>query len=253
MKPSGSMRRVIVDAGAIYLSRCATAGAILTCVAAVMNVGPFGVRGSSQVPGGAIQKTLAIAVPATQTDMEANVQQDLVPPVTQAADTSAPVGQWLEWASLMVNDFADPTSQPSAAKDEKDAQQDNPPPKEVAAGDATAQAREDASADVAKNATIVGIWAPDNRTCTASDFRHGILPAVITPDGASAGETFCIFKNKRQTDAGLKVVAECSNSRERWTANVQLIVDGNRLTWTSKRGTQSYTRCASDTQMAQAR
>ena len=47
-----------------------------------------------------------------------------------------------------------------------------------------------------------------------------------------------------------RVVAKCSNQREQWTSNVRLTVNHNRLTWTSKRGTQIYTRCAPDVLMA---
>jgi uncharacterized membrane protein len=79
------------------------------------------------------------------------------------------------------------------------------------------------------------------------------LPAVINMDGASAGETFCVFNNQKQIGSSWKVVANCSNAREQWTANVRLTVKGNRLTWSSKRGTQVYTRCATDVVMAEAR
>ena len=37
------------------------------------------------------------------------------------------------------------------------------------------------------------------------------------------------------------MIANCSNSRERWTAQVRLSVKGDRLTWASKRGVQVYT------------
>jgi len=102
-------------------------------------------------------------------------------------------------------------------------------------------------------ATFVGVWAPDAGTCSARNLRDGVLPAVISTDGAWAGETFCMFTNKKQTEAGWNVVAKCSNPRERWTANVRLAVKDNRLTWTSKRGAQAYTRCAPDVLMVAAR
>jgi hypothetical protein len=102
-------------------------------------------------------------------------------------------------------------------------------------------------------ASFVGVWAPDAGTCSARDLRGGALPAVISTDGAWAGETFCMFTNKKPTEAGWNVVAKCSNPRERWTANVRLTVKDNRLTWTSKRGAQAYTRCAPDVLMAAAR
>ena len=71
-------------------------------------------------------------------------------------------------------------------------------------------------------------------------------------DGAWAGETFCIFSNQKQTETGWKVVANCSNAREQWSTQVRLTLKGDRLKWTSKRGTQDYTRCAPDFLLAKA-
>ena len=90
-------------------------------------------------------------------------------------------------------------------------------------------------------ATIVGVWAPDASPCTARNFREGFLPTIINTDGAWAGDTFCIFRNQKRTEKGWGVIANCSNSRERWTAQVRLSVKGDRLTWASKRGVQVYT------------
>jgi len=101
-------------------------------------------------------------------------------------------------------------------------------------------------------ATIVGVWAPDASPCTARNFREGFLPTIINTDGAWAGDTFCIFRNQKKTEPGWGVIANCSNSRERWTAQVRLSVKGDRLTWASKRGVQVYNRCTRDFLMAEA-
>ena len=100
---------------------------------------------------------------------------------------------------------------------------------------------------------IVGVWAPDAGTCSARDFRDGLLPTVINAEGAWAGETFCIFTKRTETERGWRVVAKCSTPREQWTSYVRLTVNDNRLIWTSQRGTQAYSRCAPDVLMAQAR
>jgi hypothetical protein len=118
-------------------------------------------------------------------------------------------------------------------------------------GGPAAQAQPD-DASAARPA-IVGVWAPDAGTCSAHDFQQGVLPTVITGEGAWAGDTFCMFTKRNQTETGWTVVAKCSTPRERWTSNVRLTVNDNRLTWTSKRGTQVYTRCSPDVLMAQAR
>jgi hypothetical protein len=105
--------------------------------------------------------------------------------------------------------------------------------------------------DDAVNMSFVGIWAADARACSALD-RSGFLLAVIDTDGARAGETLCAFESRRQTKLGWDVVARCSNSHERWTANVSLSVKDNSLSWKSQRGTQTYLRCQREEMMAQA-
>jgi hypothetical protein len=104
-----------------------------------------------------------------------------------------------------------------------------------------------------ENASIVGVWAPNAGTCSAREFREGTLPAIISAEGAWAGETFCLFSSKKQIDSGWSVVAKCTSPKEHWIAKVRLTVKENRLTWTSRRGTQAYSRCAPDVLMAAAR
>jgi hypothetical protein len=91
--------------------------------------------------------------------------------------------------------------------------------------------------------TIVGVWAPEPGSCSARNLRDGVLPAVISTHGARAGETSCVFKSQRQAERDWRVVANCRNPHENWTTNVRLTVRGDRLVWTSNRGTQAYTRC----------
>src|SRR6266581_2587456 len=90
---------------------------------------------------------------------------------------------------------------------------------------------------------FVGIWGVDASACSPRLNRKGLLPAVIDGEGAWAGETFCTFARKKHTAEGWNVVASCSNAHDRWTANVRLIINGDQLTWTSERGSQSYLRC----------
>jgi len=90
---------------------------------------------------------------------------------------------------------------------------------------------------------FVGIWGVDASACSPRLNRKGLLPAVIDGAGAWAGETFCTFARKKHTAEGWNVVASCSNAHDRWTANVRLIINGDQLTWTSERGSQSYLRC----------
>jgi hypothetical protein len=92
---------------------------------------------------------------------------------------------------------------------------------------------------------IVGIWAPEAGSCSTKNAHEGALPAVISERGARAGKTSCIFKKQRQTEKDWRILAVCTNGHEHWTSNVRLTVKGDRLVWTSERGTQAYIRCKS--------
>jgi hypothetical protein len=93
--------------------------------------------------------------------------------------------------------------------------------------------------------TIAGTWMPEPNSCAARHSQDGVLPAVITAHGARAGETSCTFKRQKHSEGDWRMLANCANPRENWTVEVRLTVKGDRLIWTSKRGTQAYTRCRS--------
>jgi hypothetical protein len=202
----------------------ATAGAMLTCVAVALNVPPFTspkkLEGFPVMAGG---PTGAVA----EQPNGSSASLETVAPVSH----EEPLIEVTDHATKLLDEF--PLALESAAAA-------SPPGHPNSGDDETVT-------------TFVGVWAPDAGTCSAREFRDGVLPAVIRTDGAWAGETFCMFTNKKQTETGWNVVAKCSNPRERWTANVRLTVKDNRLTWTSKRGAQAYTRCAPDVLMAAAR
>jgi len=99
--------------------------------------------------------------------------------------------------------------------------------------------------------TYAGMWGADQSACSTRN-RKRLLPTMIDADGARAGETFCRFKKKQESQSGWNVVANCSNGRERWVANVRLKVQGERLTWSSERGSQAYVRCEPGMTVAQA-
>jgi hypothetical protein len=95
-----------------------------------------------------------------------------------------------------------------------------------------------------------GIWAPNRRACSPRLNHKGFLPAVISSDGAWAGDTSCAFASTKRTGNKWSFAAMCSNSRASWKTTVSLTVTGNRLTWKSARGTQSYVRCEENLQQA---
>ena len=93
-------------------------------------------------------------------------------------------------------------------------------------------------------AEYVGTWGPTPAACGSPSRRRGYLPATITTDRARAGRTSCSFHDGRRTGNGWVMAADCSDRGRRWTSQVRLVVDGDRLTWTSSRGTAAYVRCS---------
>ena len=88
-----------------------------------------------------------------------------------------------------------------------------------------------------------GVWGTDEKACSPQLNRHGLLPALINAQGAWAGETTCSFKTGKRVGNTWTFAAVCSDTRRRWKTNVRMSVAGNRLTWKSQRGSQTYVRC----------
>lgn len=92
-------------------------------------------------------------------------------------------------------------------------------------------------------ATYVGTWGPTAEACGAPARRRGYLPATITPDRARAGDTVCSFRDTHRSGTTWTMTAECADRDRRWSSHVRLVVEGERLTWTSAWGTAAYIRC----------
>ncbi len=244
----------------VHLHGLATAGAMLTCIAVVLNLGPFAKLPkidslpdqAARESGWSItqQSVATTAVPSVE--IQPTAQPDRVETVMVASDVSEPIKPSMESPSVVEVAYSE--TQPAAPQQAVETVQAAPRSRSSRQPLQSRNPSADhADPESVKKAAIVGVWTPDEGTCSARTLRAGVLPAVISAEGAWAGETFCAFKDKKETETGLRVVAKCSNPRERWTANVHLTVNDNRLTWTSKRGTQTYTRCAPDVLMAAAR
>lgn len=91
--------------------------------------------------------------------------------------------------------------------------------------------------------SYVGTWGPTAQACGIRSRRRGYLPAVITEDGAKAGRTLCRFRNGKRDGIAWTLAADCSERGRNWTSQVRLLVDGDRLIWTSAKGSSSYVRC----------
>jgi hypothetical protein len=211
------------------------AGAMLACVAIVLNVSPFARTSKRDV----VRAEPAAESPAVAGSHAGPGDGERTQRGMETLAISEALRPMIAVSAIPDNAFARMSFQPVKPKEiEVEA------PRERQEHDATAQA----------TTTIAGIWAPDAGSCSARDFRRdGLLPTIINSDGAWAGETSCVFRNQKPTETGLKVVATCSNPRERWTTEVRLTVKDNRLIWASRRGTQVYTRCSPDFRMAAAR
>jgi hypothetical protein len=241
----------------IHLHGLATAAAMLTCAAIVLNVGPFtavshkaanidGSPGAAARPASATTEQRVGSRSIPQWDVDALMHTHQSRSAAEPENFAERISTLIWPSSFVAIGGAQAASWPAPPKDADDGKTAQASP-----ADPVAPQPEHASVDLARDA-VVGVWAADG-SCSARDFRDGLLPTVINPEGAWAGETFCQFTSRKQTEAGWTVVAKCSNGRDRWTSNVRLTVNENRLTWTSKRGTQAYTRCAPDVAMAHAR
>jgi hypothetical protein len=213
------------------------AGAMLACIAVVLNVSPFARTAKRDVVRTEPSAESA-AVAGARSGPSSSERSRLGMEALAISEALRPV---INVSAIPDNAFARMSFQPVKPKEHE---VDIPAQQDHAATDAAAQPM----------ATIAGIWAPDAGSCSARDFRRdGLLPTIINADGAWAGETSCVFRNQKPTETGLRVVATCSNPRERWTTEVRLTVKDNRLIWASRRGTQVYTRCSPDFRMAAAR
>ncbi|MDQ2084170.1 hypothetical protein RA307_28620 [Xanthobacteraceae bacterium Astr-EGSB] len=223
------------------LAQSAAATALLMCFAIVFDLGPRTGESSTQAGGS--------SGPPWQSESfaEANARA----PAAELAER--PLDRAAVYAPADVSSAATPVAHPgpadTAAMHPEPVSDDNgiapvlPPAIAVAAAPV---AVEPAEPDVA------GLWMPDSATCSLRDLQHGLLPTIITPEGASAGETFCVFKNRKPTDKGWRVTAQCVNGGRRWTTQVRLTLERNRLVWESKRGRQVYSRCDADLRIAAA-
>ncbi|WP_232629888.1 hypothetical protein [Methylobacterium sp. Leaf118] len=99
------------------------------------------------------------------------------------------------------------------------------------------------AAPVLERAAYVGVWGPSPVACGQRQRRRGFLPATISEEGARAGRTLCRFRNHRRDGAAWTMAADCSERGRRWTSQVRLVVDQDRLTWSSPKGLANYVRC----------
>jgi hypothetical protein len=91
--------------------------------------------------------------------------------------------------------------------------------------------------------SLAGRWAPDRASCSERNRRGAFLPLTLSERGAKAGGASCSFRRTDQQGNRWVVAATCKDGSETWNANVRLVLAGSKLTWSSERGTQTYSRC----------
>jgi hypothetical protein len=149
------------------LPQLGAAGAMLICFAIVLNVGGFDKPAKRELAEANTKQT-APPIWISPPKAAEDTRQERDESIVEAAGDSAPIRPLIELSST-----TDPAGTPTPA----------------------------AQPDM----TIVGVWVPDAGACSVRNFREGLLPTIINMDGAWAGETFCIFKNQKQTETGWKL------------------------------------------------
>ena len=100
-------------------------------------------------------------------------------------------------------------------------------------------AASDAIAADPNDVSFIGGWGVDVAQCRES-------PLTITASRAEAFGAACEFHSTQRESASVwRLRAQCGNSSERWNANIRFALSGDKLTWTSERGTTTYRRCPS--------
>jgi hypothetical protein len=212
-----------------YRRLLVAATALLTLVSVVvLFVAALATLGHSERPERLSARTTLIAAESPITPLRSR----------EATDAPDPIAVLIDRVSS-----AETTTEPPTAAAETPAPQSAGD--ERPAGDAPAATLRHEVRRAAPPA-IVGVWAPETGSCSARNARDGVLPAIISERGARAGATSCVFKEQRRTEKDWRVLANCRNGHEHWSSNVRLVVKGDRLIWTSKRGTQAYVRCSSN-------
>jgi hypothetical protein len=228
MRPEGSVTRS--ELVRVRLYRLSAVPALLVCYAVIFNIGPFAKTSPQDTAAQGSRHSIAAApVARPQVPLDTDHPQSS----TDVAGRSEGIVQANDNVALTLPQPANRTTTDVVTV---------MPASDTGATNAPVQ-----------QATIEGIWAPNALSCSLRDLRDGSLATIIDMQGARAGDTYCAFKKQRHTPTGWRVVAECSNSLERWTADVRLTVKEDHLVWASRRGRQVYTRCAPDAVMTAAR
>jgi hypothetical protein len=88
---------------------------------------------------------------------------------------------------------------------------------------------------------FIGSWGTDIKDCRVG---KGDLLSISANRAEAFGGKCEFIATTQETISNWRVRADCSRRGERWKANIKLTLNGNRLTWSSERGTITYVRCS---------
>jgi hypothetical protein len=91
-------------------------------------------------------------------------------------------------------------------------------------------------------AGFVGGWAANLGDCHTG--AAGRPPLILTLKKAETSGGICEFGSVQRDADGWRVQAICTVGAKSWSANIRFIRSGNRLTWSSEKGTDVYVRCS---------
>ena len=91
--------------------------------------------------------------------------------------------------------------------------------------------------------TFTGKWAGHRSACSPRNKTTPYVPLSLSERGAKAGNASCSFRRVAKNGSSWNIDAQCRNDAESWDTQIRLVLAGSKLTWSSKRGTEIYTRC----------
>lgn len=151
-------------------------------------------------------------------------------PVTEARPPAPPVASEATQAEPKPSSVTTASLPGTPADTDQDGDDDAPAPRVTPAAPAP-------------TLRLSGKWGATRSACTPGRGKDELLPLVLGPKGARAGDATCRFNRTVQNGNRWSIAASCRHGRESWRAHVKLTMAGNRLTWSSERGTQAYIRC----------
>jgi hypothetical protein len=92
--------------------------------------------------------------------------------------------------------------------------------------------------------SFVGKWAGHRSACSSKNKKTAYIPLTLSERGAKAGGASCMFHKLARHGRTWNIEAKCRNSVESWDSQVRLVLAGPKLTWSSRRGTETYMRCS---------